>query len=232
MGNTVRQRIGHFILHLPGIQLFYHLRYQYAVLVTDKFVKTLEAKAIKAQAEGREKRAKKLTLEKDKWELEVHGFQSKLNSFKGREALTESFPQTVLQLTIQVKDGIDKLKTLGPIGTSAIVTSISTLLLSLSGLTVSLPFFIHGKRRVQFKNFSHLYMKILPLTAIAVLPPILVLVMIFSAIFIMNAWFAVTIFAPLMLAYFISYWGILYFYVRPKIIEENGANHQQDTTTR
>ena len=217
-----------FFLHLPGIQLFPHLYYQYEVFSTDKEAKSCDAKAIKAQSEGKEEEAKRLTLRKDTWELDVHDYQSKLNSFKSREALAESFPQTVLQLTIQVKKGINKLKNLGFIGISAIVTSCLTLLLSLAGLTVSLPFYVHGKRRVQLKNFSHLYLNILPLTSVAVLPRIMVLVMFFSAIYVVNAWFAATILAPLILTYFVCYWAILYFYVRPKMIEEKEDDQQHN----
>ena len=129
---------------------------------------------------------------------------------------------------IKVKAGISKLGSLGFIGTSAIVTSCLTLLLTLSSLIVSLPFYIHGKKRVQFKNFYHLYLKILPLTSIGVLPRIAVLVMFFSAIiYEVNAWFAVTILVPLILTYLISYWSIIYFYVRPKIIEESGCKLEQ-----
>ena len=217
-------------MHLPGIQLYSHLKYQYKVLSTDKEAKSCDAKAIKAQSDGRDEDAKKLTFEKDKLELKVHGYQSKLNSFKSHEALAESFPQTVLQLTIKVKEGISNLKTLGIIGTSAIVTSCLTLLLSLSGLIVSLPFYVDGKRRIQFKNFSLLYLNILPLTSIGVLPRLLIWVMFFSAITLVNAWFAATVLAPLILAYFVSYWAILYFYVRPKIIEEKGDDQQHQNS--
>ena len=205
LGKTFWKGLRDFILHLPGIQLFPHLYYQYEVLSTDKEAKSCDAKAIKAQSEGRDEDAKKLTVEKDKLELEVHDFQSELNSFKSQEALAESFPQTVLQLTIKVKEGIRNLKTLGFVAMSAIVTSCLTLLLTLSGLIVSLPFYVHGKRRIQFKNFSLLYMKILPLTSIGVLPRLLIWVMFFSAITLVNSWFAAMVFAPLILAYFVSY---------------------------
>ena len=229
LGKTFWKGLRDFFLHLPGIQLYSHLKYQYKVLSTDKEAKSCYVKAIKAQSEGRDEDAKKLTVEKDKLELKVHGYQSKLNSFKSHEALAESFPQTVLQLTIKVKEGISNLKTLGFIGKSAILTSCLTLLLSLSGLIVSLPFYVHGERRIQFKNFSLLYLNILPLTSIGVLPRLLIWVMFFSAITLVNAWFAVTILAPLILAYFVSYWAILYFYVRPKIIEEKGDDQHQNS---
>ena len=53
------------------------------------------------------------------------------------------------------------------------------------------------------------------------------LVIFFSACYVANAWFAVTILVPLILAFLASYWFILYFYVRPKIIEEKGGDPQQ-----
>ena len=160
-------------------------------------------------------------------ELKVHDWQSELNYFKSHEGVAESFPQTILQMTIKVKDGINELTSLGFIETSAIVTSFVTLLLSLSGLTVSLPFYIHDKRRIQFKSLSHQYLKILPLTSVAVLPRITVLVIFFSAIYVKNAWFAATVLVPLILVYLIFYWSILYFSVRPKMIKEKGADQQQ-----
>ena len=158
--------------------------------------------------------------------MRVHKWQSKLNSFKSHEALAESFPQTVLQMTIKVKEGFSQMTSLG---ISAIVSSFLTLLLSLSGLIVSLPFYVDGERRVQFKSFSHLYLNILPLTSIGVLPRLMVLVMFFSTIYVGNAWFAITILAPLIFVYLMSYWSILYFYVRPKVIEEKGANYQHNS---
>ena len=161
LGKSLRHRIGQSFLHLPGIQLYPHLNYQYKVLKTDKKAKECDAKAIKAQSEGSEEEAKKLRLEKDKLELRVHDYQSELNSFKSHEAMAESFPQTVLQMTIKVKGGISKLTSLGFIGTSAIVTSFMTLLLTLSGLIVSLPFYsgvpnkrVHPIKRVSW-NFDH-----------------------------------------------------------------------------
>ena len=226
LGKSLLHRIGQSFLHLPGIQLFPHLYYQSKVLKTDKKAKECDAKAIKAQSDGKEEEAKQLTSEKDKLELRVHDYQSKLNSFKSHEALAESFPQTVLQMTIKVKEGFSQMTSLG---ISAIVSSFLTLLLSLSGLIVSLPFYVDGERRVQFKSFSHLYLNILPLTSIGVLPRLMVLVMFFSTIYVGNAWFAITILAPLIFVYLMSYWSILYFYVRPKVIEEKGANHQDNS---
>ena len=225
LGKTLQKGLRDSFLHLPGIQLFPHLFYQFWVLKTDKQAKNCDAEAIKAQSEGKEEEAKQHMLEKDKLELKVHDHQSKLNSFKSHEALAESFPQTVLQMTIKVKDS--NLTSLGLIGTSAIVTSFMTLLLTLSGLIVSLPFYVNGEKRIQYKSFSHLYLNILPLTSMAVLPRIMTLVIFFSAFYVANAWFAVTILSPLILAYLLSYWSILYFYVRPKIIEEEGGDHQQ-----
>ena len=219
-------RIVEFILHLPGYQLKTHLDYQHKVLKTDKKAKSCDAKAIKAQSEGKVEEAKEQTLLKDQWELKVHNYQSQLNDFKSHEAMAESFPQTVLQMTIKAKD-ISKLSSLGFIGASAIVTSFVTLLMTLSGLIVSLPYYVHGKRQIQFKNFSHHYKNILPLTFMAVLPRVMALVIFFSAFYVANAWFAVTILASLILAYFICYWSILYFSVRPKIIEDFSLYHQQ-----
>ena len=225
LGKTFRHRIGHFFLHLPGFQLFPHLYYQKEVLITDLKAKRCDAKAIKAQSEGREEEAKKQTLKKEKLELKVHDWQSKLNSFKSHEALAESFPQTVLQMTVKVKDGINN--SLEFVETSAIVTSIVTLLLTLSGLTVSLPFYVHGRRRIQVKTLIQQYLQILPLTSIGVLPRILVLIVFFSAIKVANAWFAVIVLTPLLLAYCAAYWSILYFYVRPKMIEEEAQQNSR-----
>ena len=216
-------------MHLPGFQLFPHLYYQWEFLTADADSKYYETKAIRAQSKGRKEEAKELTLKKEKGELKAHECQSQLNDFKSYEALAESFPQTVLQLTIKVKDGISKLKSLGFVKASFIASSFLTLVLSLSGLIVSLPFYVDGEKRIQSKSFSHHYLNILPLTSIGVLPRLLVLVMFFSTIYVVNAWFAFTILTPLILAYFVSYWIILYLSVRPKIIEDKGADHQHNS---
>ena len=206
--------------------MYQHLKYQYKVLKTDFIVKKLEAKIVKAKSEGNQDEVKKLTTDKDSKELEVQGYQSKLNEFKSREALAESFPQTVLQLTIKVKEGINKIWSLGFVAKSAILTSALTLVLSLAGLTVSLPFYVHGEKRIQSKSFSLLYLKVLPLTIIGVLPRIFVLVMLFSVIYVANAWLAVAILLPMLAVFGISYWAILVFCVRPNMLEEI---QEQDT---
>ena len=64
LGNTFWKGLRDFFLHLPGIQLFPHLYYQYEVLSTDKKAKSCDAKAIKAQSEGRDEEAKELRSKK------------------------------------------------------------------------------------------------------------------------------------------------------------------------
>ena len=139
----------------------------------------------------------------------------------------EKYKKVSCDLISALKYGLTQYNAMIDCSSSVFSAFFVTLLLTLSGLTVSLPFYVHGRRRIQVKTLIQQYLQILPLTSIGVLPRILVLIVFFSAIKVANAWFAVIVLTPLLLAYCAAYWSILYFYVRPKMIEEEAQQNSR-----
>ena len=207
-----------FGLHLPGVQMFTHLRLQKSIASNQKIAKECERDAIEAKEKGGFEDERQYTQAKNRLELDAKSTQSELNEFKVKEAFGESYPQTLLQLSIVLKKGINP----SFLTISAILSSIGTLMLTISGLTVSLPFYINGKRQVQFKDLKLTFFMILPLMVFGVTPRLMSLVALLSCIKADNAWLGITIIGILSLAHLIGYWSVLLFYVRPKVLAKKG----------
>ena len=145
---------------------------------------------------------------KDIAEKKLHADQSKLMEFKAFEAYGESFPQFVLQLTIIIKNG---LHTFDGEATKifSIVSSYITLILSISGLIVSLPFYIDGKKKIQEKTLKLQYLIVLPMTVFIVTPRLMILCLFLSMFDVDSAWLCSTILAFFVLSYFFLYWIML-----------------------
>ena len=135
------QRLMNFVCHLPGIQIITHLYYQWKIIKNQHEVKKIDREILEAKEENNTDQVKRLESEKNATEIKVYDGQSKLNEFKAKEAFGESFPQTILQLTIVLKDNIKKMAN-NLTTVSAIVTSILSLLFTLTSLSVSLPLYI------------------------------------------------------------------------------------------
>ena len=145
---------------------------------------------------------------KDIAEKKLHADQSRLMEFKAFEAYGESFPQFVLQLTIIIKNGLDTFDG-EAIKIFSIVSSYITLILSLSGLIVSLPFYIDGKKKIQQKTLKLQYVTVMPMTVFIVTPRLLILCLFLSMFDLDSAWLCSTILAVFVLSYFFLYWIML-----------------------
>ena len=168
-------------------------------------------------------KAMKHQTESDAREKQVQKNESKLNEFKVKEALGESFPQTLLQLTIVMKEKIDSysLKFI-----SAVATSILSLLVTLSSLQLSLPFFIFDKKQTPFKSLSLLFTITLPILTVSMFPRLTTLVMYLAQFDKTNAWVCVVNLLVLGFFYLVGYWSILRFNVRPKMMEQQVSTNQ------
>ena len=213
------RRCKEFLLHLPGIQVWKHLLFQRQIVSHLDKANECEKKTIIAKADKDSQQVKHWSQLKEKNERHAHKVQGQLNEFKTKEAFGESYPQVILQLAIVVKNGISTLEPSFNV-IQAIVSSIATLVLTITSLTVSLPFYIDETRRVQLKDWKLQYLIVLPLTFFAVLPRLITLVMFFSVFDMTNAWIPFAILVPLVIVYIITYWAILFFYVRPRMKQD------------
>ena len=81
-----------------------------------------------------------------------------MQEFKYVDAFGENYPQLILQQTILLKGANWTALTF-----LSIITSCYSAFTTMAGLTVSLPFYINGIKRIQFKDFVLEYCIILPL---------------------------------------------------------------------
>ena len=162
----------------------------------------------KEQVKNLDEEAASFQRNKDIAEKSLHFHQSKLMEFKAFEAYGESFPQFVLQLTILIKSGLNT------IGNDAfkifsILTSFLTIILTVSGLIVGLPFYINGKRKIQQKTLNLQYAFVLPMTVFIVTPRLLILCLFFSMFDTDSAGICITILSGFVSMYFFLYWVML-----------------------
>ena len=125
--------------------------------------------------------------------------------FKALEAYGESFPQFVLQLTIIIKNGLHIFDG-EVIKIFSIVSSYITLILTVSGLIVSLPFYIDGKKQIQEKTMKLQYKTVLPKVTFIVTSRLVILCLFLSMFDLDSAWLCSTILAIFVLSYFFLYW--------------------------
>ena len=217
MARGLKKRFLAFIKHLPGIQIYTHLKCQWDIVKGKNKVKQLDRQVMVAKNNNELEKSIKLQTERDASEKGVQNDERKLNEFKAKEAFGESYPQTLLQLTILLKEGISyNFKAI-----SAIVTSILSLQITLSGLLVSLPFYMFNVKQTPFKSLSLQFIIVLPIVTMAMSPRLTTVILYFSQFDKTNAWLCVTILAILGLLYFVGYWCILRFSVRPKMVKGN-----------
>ena len=226
MARGLKKRFLDFIKHLPGIQIYTHLKCQWDIVKGKNQVKRLDREAMEAKDNNKLEKSLALQTERDAREKRVQNDERKLNEFKAKEAFGESFPQTLLQLTILLKEGISlNFKVI-----SAIVTSILSLQVTLSSLLVSLPFYMFDVKQTPFKSLSLQFAILLPIVTFAMSPRLTTLILYFSQFDKTNAWLCVTILAILGFLYCVGYWCILRFHVRPKMVEGNGSTQQSQNS--
>ena len=226
-------------MHLPIVQLFSHVRYQYQIFLSqwklqqneqeivikkDQILKlTKEIEKIKGtngsaakpedwakEIQCKETHLARLREEETSHQVNIaekklHKNQSKLMEFKALEAYGESFPQFVLQLTIIIKNGLHIFDG-EVIKIFSIVSSYITLILTVSGLIVSLPFYIDGKKRIQEKTMKLQYKTVLPKVTFIVTSRLVILCLFLSMFDLDSAWLCSTILAIFVLSYFFLYW--------------------------
>ena len=231
-GSSIKEKMKAFLQHLPRIQLYKHIQLQRKSTKEQTIVKEEERKAIIAKCELRrletgdgrkedidekKKEVEKHMFKKDTSEKKLHGFQSELQEFKLFEVLGESYPQFVLQLSIILKKGLIQFKvefvTIG-----ALLTSLTAILVTFSGLIVSLPFNIYDQKRIPFKSLMLQYAMILPLTFFVIAPRLLTICTFFSLFSDDkgNAWISIIILALLLFLYSTSYLALLNRLVRKR----------------
>ena len=230
-GSTMVEKVKAFCLHLPFLQLLTHIRLQWKITKEQKEVKKFDRKSIlakievkvcqqkleettddqtieelKTEIEAKKQFEKDMIFEKEKSEKELNEFQSELQQFKLFEALGESYPQSILQFSIMMKRGLANFEA-DKITILSLITSISALLITMSGLLISLPLTIFNAKQIQFKSLSFQFLKILPLTTCIILPR-MVTICTFLSLFDStsgNAWISIVVLSIMLLIYSVSY---------------------------
>ena len=110
--------------------------------------------------------------------------KSKFDEFRIYEAYGESFPQFVLQLTIILKrlnKGKDIWNILDHWTILSLVSSYSSLILTVSGMTMTLPIFYKGEPKLLIQNCFVKFTQVLPMTMLTLTPRLLALSLFFSS---------------------------------------------------
>ena len=121
---------------------------------------------------------------KDEEEQYLIECKSKFDEFRIYEAYGESFPQFVLQLTIILKrlnKGRDVLDLLDQWTILSLVSSYSSLILTVSGMTMTLPIFYKGEPKLLIQNMEVKFTQVLPLTMMTLTPRLLALSLFISS---------------------------------------------------
>ena len=213
-----------FRYHLPFIQLYKHSLRQWHIAKAEREVKKWDRKLIIVKGELRQlskelakhddpndglETKKKLeedySVFRDASEKKLHVHQSKLQEFKAHEAFGESYPEVILQFTILLKQGfLINLDTKSSTFTSLVMSWLN-LLVTISGLTISLPFYIYNQKQVQFKSSTLQYCIVLPLMALIIGPRMFTISLFLSFFDMYTGWLSIVILMPLLVAYSIGF---------------------------
>ena len=183
------------LYHLPGIQVFKHFVFQKEITKESQKKAKNQRKSILIRQEinqlekklesivdseemkkcQKEIEAKKVINKQFLRNVEIAGVrqcqhEAELQQFKALETFGENYPQLILQNTILLKGGNWTTATF-----FTLFTSLLGVFTTMGGLTVSLPFFINGKPRIQFKDLKLTFAIVTPLIVFVVVPRIFTL---------------------------------------------------------
>ena len=189
---TWKSKFVNFFYHLPPIQVCKCFKFQVEIAKEAKQVSKWDSKSLLIQEEIRQLEKKlegindieergKCLLEIKAKKVDYRGFatnkeisevrkrdaEAAMQEFKYVDAFGENYPQLILQQTILLKGAKWTALTF-----LSIITSCYSAFTTMAGLTVSLPFYINGIKRIQFKDFVLEYCIILPLIFFVVVPRI------------------------------------------------------------
>ena len=230
-GSTIVEKLKASLLHCPGVQLFTHMKLQWKISKEQKEVKKWERKVIIAKSEMRvlqqelseatddqdiqekmenitrkKQDEEDLIFKKEKCEKRLNELQSELQQFKLFEALGESYPQSILQFTILLKNGRAQfVKDADAITILSLITSMSALVITMSGLLISLPLTIFNHKQIQFKTMGFQFLTILPLTIFIIVPRMLTICTFLLLFNTSNAWISIIVLSSTLLMYSVSY---------------------------
>ena len=184
-----------FLYHLPGIQVYKHFLFQKEITKENQNKAKFQRKSILIKAEilQLEKKLESIVdqeeLKKCQKEIEakkvinkqflrnveiaivrLNQHEAETQEFKALETFGENYPQLILQNTILLKGGTWTTATF-----FTLFTSLLGVFTTMGGLTVSLPFFINDKPRIQFKDLKLTFAIITPLIVFVVVPRIFTL---------------------------------------------------------
>ena len=232
----VKGSLKEFAFHIPLVQLYQHVRLQIlikqyqmewsycekALIIARRQRKGLHREIAELQEDEKERQEKiesqiaELQENEKKWkDKKEHSGknlakrQSELQQFKLFEAQGESYPQSILQFTAILKKGLVNLKP-SIITISCLSSSLLILLLTMSGLMVSLPLRIYNQEQVPFKSLVLQYIKIPLLIALIIIPRMFTLCSFLSIFELSNSWLCIVILLVLVILYSIIYLILLH----------------------
>ena len=215
----IRNKTGRWqtlVNHLPLMQLKNHAHKLGSIsnLLSEVAVYEEELEKLKQddQTPQNDQQIKDKEGEKAVRSKEIDDCKTELQKFKIYSGMLESAPQAVLQLSVLLKEfyhaaayHVDALVMI------QIISSMSSVLLTVTGLICEMPFIVHKTERTPIRNLSFTFLKILPLVMCSVLPRLLSMIVICSFVTFQD-WLFYTIFgASYFGAFFLSCVGISHF---------------------
>ena len=189
---TWKSKFINFLYHLPGIQVCKCFTYQTEISKEARQMAKWERRSLLKIQDiqeherklerivDKEERSKCLQeikamkvdnrsflTSKEISEVRKRDAEAAMQEFKYVDAFGENYPQLILQQTILLKGADWTTLTF-----LSIITSCYSAFTTMAGLTISLPFWINGNKRIQFKDFVLEYLIILPLIFFVVVPRI------------------------------------------------------------